>query len=91
MEDQKRYEKVFRKFKKSELSDVACQLDLEIDPKLATRTKKEIVSVLVEKCLLEKISSSRLLKIELKCKHYGHYNVLYKGFELRSKYFSISI
>ena len=61
-----RYKKVLGKFNKSELPGVAVQLGLGFVSE--TSTKKELLSILVDRCMREKVSSLDILKLELKCK-----------------------
>lgn len=58
--------KVFGRFKKSELPGVALELGLELLPR--AKSKKELVSLLVDHCMETNTSPSELLRVELSCK-----------------------
>lgn len=60
--DRTRLEKVLGRYKKSELPGVASELGVELSLKA---TKKELVSLLVQKCLKNEITPSKLLTLEL--------------------------
>ena len=68
MVERNRWEKVFGKFRKNELPELALDLGLEGLPSSKKGgSKKELVALLVDKCLEENVPTSKLLSLELSC------------------------
>lgn len=59
-----RWEKILGRFKKRDLPQVASDLGLELNVG-KTKSKKELISLLMDKCLKNGITPSELLKLEL--------------------------
>lgn len=63
--DRDRWKRVLGKFKNSELPQIAVdELGLELPP-FKTKNKKELVSLIVDRCIKANLTPSDILKLEL--------------------------